>query len=64
MITDCVVAMTDTAELCAGFAVWLTKGQRAWLSGRYVAATWDVDELDGKKDEIIKGDKLKLRMVV
>ena len=56
--------MTDTPELCAGFAVWLTKGQRAWLNGRYVSATWDVDELLAKKDEIVKGDKLKLRMVV
>jgi len=56
--------MTDTAELCAGFAVWLTKGQRTWLNGRYVAATWDVDELECKKDAIIDEDKLKLRMVV
>ncbi|KAI1612564.1 putative oxidoreductase ucpA [Exophiala viscosa] len=57
-------AMTDTAELCAGFAVWLTKGQRTWLNGRYVAATWDVDELEDKKDAILDGDKLKMRMVV
>ncbi len=59
-----IIAMIDTPELCAGFAVWLTKGQRAWLNGRYVSATWDVDELLAKKDEIIKQDKLKLRMVV
>ncbi|KIV82202.1 hypothetical protein PV11_04329 [Exophiala sideris] len=57
-------AMTDTAELCAGSAVWLTKGQRTWLNGRYVAATWDVDELEDKRAEIVEGDKLKLRMVV
>jgi hypothetical protein len=59
-----MVAMIDTPDLCAGFVVWLTKGQRAWLNGRYVSATWDVDELEAKKDEIIKADKLKLRMVV
>ncbi|KAK5559766.1 hypothetical protein LTR46_001515 [Exophiala xenobiotica] len=57
-------AMVDTPDLCAGFAVWLTKGQRAWLNGRYVSATWDVDELLAKKEEIVKDDKLKLRMVV
>lgn len=59
-----MIAMIDTPELCAGFVVWLTKGQRAWLNGRYVSATWDVDELEAKKDDIVKGDKLKLRMVV
>ncbi|KAK5214438.1 hypothetical protein LTS03_004101 [Exophiala xenobiotica] len=59
-----ITAMVDTPDLCAGFAVWLTKGQRAWLNGRYVSATWDVDELLAKKEEIVKDDKLKLRMVV
>ncbi|KAH6723801.1 putative oxidoreductase ucpA [Leptodontidium sp. 2 PMI_412] len=58
------VALTDTPELCAGFVVWLTKGGRTWLAGRYVAATWDVDELEAKRDEIVKGEKLKVRMVV
>ena len=56
--------MIDTTDLCAGFAVWLTKGQRTWLNGRYLSATWDVDELEAKKDEIVRADKLKLRMVV
>jgi hypothetical protein len=44
--------------------VWLTKGQRTWLSGRYVSATWDVAELEAMKDEIVKDDKLKQRLVV
>jgi hypothetical protein len=56
--------MIDTTELCAGFVVWLTKGQRSWLNGRYVSATWDADELVAQKDDIIKADKLKFRMVV
>jgi hypothetical protein len=56
--------MIDTPELCAGFVVWLTKGQRAWLNARYLSVTWDVDELEAMKDEIVKADKLKLRMVV
>ncbi|PMD42791.1 putative oxidoreductase ucpA [Hyaloscypha variabilis F] len=54
----------DSPELCAGMAVWLAKEPRPWLNGRYVAANWDVDELEDKKDEIVEGDKLKFRMVV
>ena len=43
---------------------WLTNEKRPWLSGRYLSVNWDVDELQTKKDEIVKGDKLKMRMVV
>ncbi|KAG4420714.1 hypothetical protein IFR04_006100 [Cadophora malorum] len=56
--------LTDTPELCAGFVVWLTKGGRTWLAGRYAAATWDVDELEAKREEIVMNEKLKVRMVV
>jgi len=59
----CVV-LIDTPELSAGFVVWLTKGARTWLNGRYLAATWDVAELEAKKEEILEGDKLKVRLVV
>jgi NAD(P)-dependent dehydrogenase (short-subunit alcohol dehydrogenase family) len=61
---EMLIMMGDSKELCAGFVVWLTKGNRTWLSGRYVSANWDVDELEAKKDEILGGDKLKIRMVV
>lgn len=57
--------LTNTPELCAGFVVWLTAGEHgAWLGGRYVSATWDVEALVAKREEIVKGDKLKFRMVV
>jgi hypothetical protein len=56
--------LIDTPELCGGFLVWITKGQRSWLSGRYLSATWDVGELEERKEEIANGDKLKMRMVV
>lgn len=56
--------MIDTPDLCAGAVVWITKKQKPWLNGRYVSATWDVDELEAKKDDIVAGDKLKYRMVV
>ena len=31
---------------------------------RYVSATWDVDVLESKREEILEGDKLKLKLVV
>lgn len=36
---DVLVVLTDSPDLCGGFVVWLTKGKRDWLSGRYVSAT-------------------------
>ena len=43
---------------------WLTKERREWLSGRYVAVTWDVDQLEKMKDQIVQEDKLKFSMAV
>lgn len=56
--------LVDTVELSAHTMVWLTKERRDWLAGRFISCTWDVDELLGKKDEIVKGDKLKARVVI
>tara|TARA_R110002003_G_scaffold1035_10_gene22127 strand:- start:7480 stop:7692 length:213 start_codon:yes stop_codon:yes gene_type:complete len=58
------IVLNDTPDLCGGFVVWLTAKPRTWLAGRYVSATWDVDTLEKMKDEIVKGDKLVVRMVV
>jgi len=63
-LADISVVCNDTADLCGGFVVWFTKGQRTWLNGRYVAVNWDVDELEAMKSGIVNGDKLKMRMVV
>jgi NAD(P)-dependent dehydrogenase (short-subunit alcohol dehydrogenase family) len=57
------VGLIDTPDLCGGFVVWLTKGQKSWLNGRYLSASWDVDELEARKDEITERDKLKMRML-
>jgi len=57
-------ALTDDIGLCGGFLTWLTKERRPWLSGRYLAVTWDVDELEQMKDDIQKRDLLKFRMDV
>ncbi|KAL9080723.1 MAG: hypothetical protein Q9159_007539 [Coniocarpon cinnabarinum] len=54
----------DSPSLCGAFLIWLVKGKKEWLNGRYLDATWDVEELEKKKDEIVQGDKLKMRLVV
>jgi len=42
----------------------LTKERRDWLNGRYLAVTWDVDELSAMKEEIVNKDLLKFKMTV
>jgi hypothetical protein len=56
--------LLDDIGLCGGFLTWLTKDRREWLGGRYLNVGWDVDELEKKKDEIVREDKLKFRMVI
>ena len=57
---------TETPELCADSLVYLSRERRPWLNGRYVNVTWDLPELvgEGKRNEIVDGTKLKIRMVV
>ncbi|KAJ9192058.1 hypothetical protein DTO164E3_8545 [Paecilomyces variotii] len=52
----------DTQDLSSDTVVWLTKKPRRWLAGRYVDATWDMLELEEKKDTIVENDLLKVRM--
>ncbi|KAI0478086.1 NAD(P)-binding protein [Xylaria cf. heliscus] len=54
----------DTPELAADAIVYLTKERREWLGGRYINAFWDLPELMTLRDEIVKEDKLKVRLVV
>ncbi|KAI2783421.1 NAD(P)-binding protein [Daldinia loculata] len=56
-------AFVETPELSADSLVYLTSERRDWLAGRYINVTWDLPELMEKKDEIVKGDKLKVRLV-
>ncbi|KAF1996393.1 NAD(P)-binding protein [Amniculicola lignicola CBS 123094] len=56
--------LVDTPELAADSMIWLVKERREWLQGRYVSVCWDVEELEGRREEIIKGDLLKVRMAV
>ena len=54
-------AFTDSADLAGDSVAYLASQRRDWLAGRYVNLTWDLPELEAKKDEIVKGDKLKLK---
>jgi hypothetical protein len=54
--------LVDSPEMASDAICWLTGERREWLAGRYVSCNWDVEELVGRKREIVEGDKLKMRM--
>ncbi|OCL06762.1 oxidoreductase-like protein [Glonium stellatum] len=56
--------LVDTPELSGDSIVWLTSERREWLRGRYVSCTWDMEQLLGKKEEIVKNELLKVRLCV
>ena len=56
--------LVDTPEIAAHALTWLVRERRDWLAGRYFVCQWDVDELQAMKQNILEGDKLKVRMVV
>ncbi|KAK8132302.1 hypothetical protein PG999_000475 [Apiospora kogelbergensis] len=56
--------LTDAPELPADTFVWIAKERRAWLSGRYLEANWDMEEFEGKQEDVVKRDVLKFRMTV
>ncbi|KAI2602393.1 NAD(P)-binding protein [Hypoxylon sp. NC1633] len=64
MSPELLAVFTETAELSADSLVYLTSQKRDWLGGRYVNVTWDLPELMAKEEEIVKGDKLKVRLVL
>ncbi|KAJ8124932.1 hypothetical protein O1611_g8707 [Lasiodiplodia mahajangana] len=56
--------LNDEPALPAHTIVWLSKEHRPWLNGRFVSVAWDMEELESKKDKIVEGNLLKLRMIV
>ncbi|RKK98492.1 hypothetical protein BFJ68_g13567 [Fusarium oxysporum] len=57
-------ALPHRPDIAGDTIAWLASERREWLGGRYMSCPWDMEELIAKKDEIVKEDKLKLRMVV
>lgn len=64
MTEDFKLFLTDTVELPADSLVYLTQIRREWLAGRYVDLAWDMPEFLSREEEIVKGDKLKVKLVV
>lgn len=52
----------DKPTLSAALSVWLSSPQADFLSGRYLDARWDMEQVVARKDEIVKGDWLKLAL--
>lgn len=59
LLTFTLLDLSDDVGLCGAFCVWLSCEKRMWLNGRLLSASWDVDELVEKKDEIEDRDMLK-----
>lgn len=51
-------------DIAGDTIAWLTAGRKEWLAGRYVSCPWDMGELLSRKDEIVVGDKLKMKMMM
>ncbi|GKZ81446.1 hypothetical protein AnigIFM56816_005967 [Aspergillus niger] len=51
----------DHPRLCGDTVAWLTQERRDWLAGRLISVSWDMLELNARREEIIRGDKLKLK---
>ncbi|KAL6416315.1 Short-chain dehydrogenase/reductase SDR [Ilyonectria robusta] len=54
--------LPDRPDIAGDTIVWLAAERKEWLGGRYISCPWDMQELSERKDEIIKKDKLKMRM--
>lgn len=54
--------LVDTPDLAACFAVWLASGKADWAAGRYLSATWDVEALEGMREDILRDDLLVNRL--
>ncbi|KAI0883365.1 NAD(P)-binding protein [Annulohypoxylon maeteangense] len=54
--------LVDEPQLPGDSVVWLTAENRPWLNGRFVNSRWDMEELEARKDDIVKQDLLKFRL--
>lgn len=58
--------LIDPIDLCGAVCVWITSQLKEldWLSGRFIMANWDLEELVAKRETIVQKDLLKLTMAV
>ncbi|KAI0179395.1 oxidoreductase-like protein, partial [Hypoxylon sp. FL1284] len=63
MPPETLAGLSDDVGLAGDTVCWLAAERREWLAGRYISCTWDMEELLGRKAEIVDGDKLKVRLV-
>ncbi|KAL8657211.1 MAG: hypothetical protein Q9226_002151 [Calogaya cf. arnoldii] len=54
--------LIDKPELAADTIVFLASEKREWLRGRYISCTWDMTEFLQKREEIVGGDLLKVKL--
>ncbi|KAJ0417536.1 hypothetical protein BJY00DRAFT_325515 [Aspergillus carlsbadensis] len=52
----------DTFELVGRVAVWLATEQARFMDGRYMSVNWSVDELVGRKEEIVSDRLLEVAL--
>ncbi|KAK8102040.1 hypothetical protein PG984_015186 [Apiospora sp. TS-2023a] len=55
MPAETLAGLGDRPELVAETVAWLTGERREWLAGRYVSATWDMEELVGRRGRLWRG---------
>ncbi|KAI2615480.1 NAD(P)-binding protein [Hypoxylon sp. NC1633] len=56
--------LIDEPQLAGDSMAWLASENRPWASGRYLDVTWDMQELEARKDEIVKGNLLRFRLTM
>ncbi|KAK8123140.1 NAD(P)-binding protein [Apiospora sp. TS-2023a] len=56
--------LSDAPELPGDTFAWIAREKRDWLSGRYMEAVWDMEEFEGKKEDVVQRDVLKFRMTL
>ncbi|MCJ1440701.1 MAG: hypothetical protein MMC23_001187 [Stictis urceolatum] len=55
--------LTEKPELAAATVLYLFTSRADYLGGRYVTATWDMENLEQMKEQIVKDDLLKTRIL-
>lgn len=55
--------LIDKPALPGGTAVYLSTDRARFLMGRFVPATWDMEELEKKRARIEKEDLLRTRVI-